>query len=555
MDQAATRSGSIGLREFIRVIRRRKWTIVAFAAVLVAGSVGYDYWKTPEYTATAQVQLTPQISSAVLEANNSSLLSSATPVDVPTDIQVIESNLVARKVQQHVKNAPGVTVTQVGITDVVDISVTSIDPHLAARAANTYASTFIQVQQSQAIASLASASQAIQQHIDSLQNQINAVQAQLPNVSSNSQQQSSLLTELTGLEQSQEALRSQISIYQTAASLATGGGQVVSQATVPNRPSAPKPIEYAFIALIVGLILGIVLASLQEYLDEKIRSVEELEEMIGTTPVIGLVPEVAKWKEGGTPYLVSNAEPTSPAAEAYRSLRTSVQFLGLDQHFRTLLLTSPRSSEGKTTTLANLAITIAESGKRVVVVDCDLRRPRLHSFFSLANSIGFTSVLVGETTVEESIFDVPGQPNLRVMPSGVIPPNPSELLSSRQAHETFATLAAKHDLVLIDSPPVLPVTDAVVLGPRMDAVIVVASAGTTTRHDMSRALETLRRVEAPVAGVVWNRAFGGDVYADYRYSYPASQDGIRSDLGDSLNGNGRRRAHARVGNPRRTVIG
>jgi capsular exopolysaccharide synthesis family protein len=221
---------------------------------------------------------------------------------------------------------------------------------------------------------------------------------------------------------------------------------------------------------------------------------------------------------------VSRSAPSSVPAEAYRSLRTSIQFLGLDRSIKTIQFTSPSAGEGKTTTLANVAVSIAQAGHRVVVVCCDLRRPRLHQYFDMSNQIGFTSVLLGEATLREALQPVPGLEGLQVLASGQIPPNPSELLSSDRTAELLASLAEYADIVLIDSPPVLPVTDAAVLAGRVDAVVVVAAAGRTTQTQVSRALEVLGRIDAPIAGLVLNRASESVSFAYYRYAYGIPAD-------------------------------
>lgn len=549
METPAVGGTTLGLRDYLRILRRRKLTVIITVLVFIAASILYDVSKTKEYTATAQLQLTPQISTALLEADNSTLLNGANPVDVPTDSQIIESQSIANRVKAKVPGAPPATVSQVNTTDVVDVSVTSISPQVAARAANAYATVYIQAQQLASMSALSSATNDVQSHINSIQDQINSLNSQLAGVSPSSTTAEAISTELASLYQSQATLRQQISTYQTAQSLTTGGGQVVSRATVPTKPSAPKPVTYGILALIVGLVIGVAIALLQERLDENLHSVEDLERIVGDLPIIGLVPPVPDWKDRTRPYLVSLLAPKSPPSEAYRSLRTSIQFLGLDRDLNKVLLTSPRSTEGKTTTVANLAVTMAQSGQRVVIVDCDLRRPRVHTFFGLSNYIGFTSVLVGEHGLEDTLFEVEQVPNLTVVPSGIIPPNPSELLSGHRAQEVISEIAARSDVVLFDSPPVLPVTDAVVLAPHMDTVVLVASAGTSKRRDVGRALTTLQRVDAPVGGIVLNRAMESDAYADYQYSYAYGGDAEVNEI-SSGNGNGRKAAHAGAGGRR-----
>jgi non-specific protein-tyrosine kinase len=233
----------------------------------------------------------------------------------------------------------------------------------------------------------------------------------------------------------------------------------------------------------------------------------------------------------GPPEVPALAEPTSPAAEAYRTLRTSVQFLSLKRPVRTLMITSPNAGDGKTTTIANLGVVFARAGVPVTVVSCDLRRPTLHEAFGLSNTVGFTSVLLGQVSAEDALQTVPNLERLTVMAAGPIPPNPSELLSLRKASDVFVSLAASGRVVLVDAPPVLPVSDALVLANRVDAVLLVCVAGMTTRKDAARAVELLSQVDAPLVGTILNGASepGGYGYS-YRY-YGAAHDTAASGTG------------------------
>ncbi len=184
-------------------------------------------------------------------------------------------------------------------------------------------------------------------------------------------------------------------------------------------------------------------------------------------------------------------------------------------------MTSPNASEGKTTTLANLAVALSQAGQTVAILSCDLRRPRIHEYFGLSNAVGFTSVLLGETPLSAALQRVPNLPRLLLLASGGLPPNPSELLSSRRTAEVFAALREKVNIVLVDSPPVLPVTDAAVLSARVDGTLMVAMAGQTNSKDVVRALETLRNVDTTVVGAVLNGAtaesgygYGAGYYAE-----------------------------------------
>jgi receptor protein-tyrosine kinase len=217
--------------------------------------------------------------------------------------------------------------------------------------------------------------------------------------------------------------------------------------------------------------------------------------------------------------LVGVESPTSAAAEAYRSLRTSVRFLGLDTPVRSVLVTSAEASEGKTVTAANLAIALAQGGENVLLVGADLRRPRVHEMFGAPQRPGLTSVLLGEATAESTVYDVKEAPGLHLMLPGPTPPNPAELLDSARARELFASLTSRYARVVIDSPPVLPVTDAQVLARLADAVLLVVAHGETSRRGLGRAIELLEQVEAPLVGTVLNLVPASEGYGGQTYRY------------------------------------
>ncbi|OWY60743.1 hypothetical protein B7486_67535, partial [cyanobacterium TDX16] len=245
----------------------------------------------------------------------------------------------------------------------------------------------------------------------------------------------------------------------------------------------------------LGALIGIGLAFVREQLDETVTTRAELEAATGGAPVLALVPRSGDGEHHGVrgrfgalgrvgrpahdhePAPLAVAQPTgTPAAEAYRSLRTSVRFLDVERPLRTLLVTSPTEGDGKTTTVANLAVAVSRSGQRCVVVCGDLRQPRVHEHLGVAPEPGLTSVLLGEVTLDEALQRVPDTGKLRVLAAGGVPPNPSELLSSDAAIQVLERVGDGADLVLIDSPPVLPVTDALVLAQQVDGVVLVADA-------------------------------------------------------------------------------
>jgi non-specific protein-tyrosine kinase len=216
-------------------------------------------------------------------------------------------------------------------------------------------------------------------------------------------------------------------------------------------------------------------------------------------------------RPGGTldAALVAHTDPRSAAAEAYRTLRTNIQFASPDKPLRTLLATSTSPEDGKSTTLANLAITLAETGARTLLIDADLRRPAQHALFGLPNEVGLTSLMLGAgeaLTPSRLPVQATVVANLGVLTSGPLPPNPAELLASRRMGELLTLLAGVADYVLFDSPPIIAVTDAAILAPRVDGVLLVVRAGKTKRDLAIKAKRLLAQVNAPLVGVVLNDA-------------------------------------------------
>jgi len=206
------------------------------------------------------------------------------------------------------------------------------------------------------------------------------------------------------------------------------------------------------------------------------------------------------------PDLITLTDPRNPAAEAYRTLRTNLTFAALDKPIETLVVTSAAPGEGKSTVLANLAVTMAQGERHTILVDADLRRPGLHEIFGVANDRGLTTMIVEEAALDDPPLMEVGIDNLWLVPSGPLPPNPADILGSRRMEETVAALKTRADVVLFDAPPVVAVTDAVVLGTKVDGVLLVVCAGRTRREHAQRAKELLERVHIRIVGAVLNNA-------------------------------------------------
>jgi non-specific protein-tyrosine kinase len=297
----------------------------------------------------------------------------------------------------------------------------------------------------------------------------------------------------------------------------------VQKASVPSAPVAPNKKVDVALGLLLGLALGIGIAVLLDVLDTSVKSAEDLE-AISESAVLGVIgfdSDAAK-----SPLIVQT-DPHSPRAEAFRQLRTNLQFVDIDHPVKSIVITSSIPQEGKSTTTANLAITLAQAGLKVVLVEADLRRPKLMQYLGVEGAVGVTSVLIGRVSLDDALQPW-GNGSLMVLPSGPTPPNPSELLGSQGMADLIAALEQRADIVLVDAPPLLPVTDAAVLAKICDGALLIVRHGVTSREQVIRAAESLRVVDAHLIGNVLNMApaKGPDAYGyGYAYRYTSTPTG------------------------------
>jgi polysaccharide biosynthesis transport protein len=489
---------------YLQILRRRKWWVGLAAALGLAASLAFSLTAHKQYSSSAQLLVQPSV-----EANGTGLLQPqpVTQTDVETELQLVTSALVQQAVRARLNSAPTVSVSEVGQTNVMAITATSEVPSQAALIANVYATAFVQYQQSVAERNLATAEAQLRSQISSLTQQLKPFRGNLTS------------PDASALFNQQAVLKEQLAQMQVSGAVDTGAVVLVTPAQTPTAPSSPSPTRDGLLGLAAGVVLGLGLAFLRDSLDDKLASTETVEQ-VGGAPVLAMTPMVRSWRR--QPLVVVVSDPTSPAAESYRSLRTSLQFARQEGHFRCIVVTSPGAAEGKTATLANLGVVFAQAGERVVLVSCDLRRPRIGAFFGLDERVGLTNVLLGQQRLEQVVLRVPDFDQLSLLPAGPVPPNPAELLNSGRMEDVFATLREHFDLVLIDSPPVLPVTDAAILSRYADATLVLVAAGQTRRGDLHRAVEKLNQVRATILGIVLNKVSkqtGRNYGSSYGYSY------------------------------------
>ena len=476
-------------RGYLLTVRRRRWWVIVFTLLVGGVSLTFSLSQPDEYSATAQILV--QSSTDATTPGSTQIPVSQT--DVQTELTLVTSAPVAAAVARQFGTAPPITTAEVGQTNVMAVTATAASPARAADIANAYARDFVSYRQQVASQTTTAAETELRGQVDRLASQIKSLGHRLRTA-----------TLASALLNQEAVLKEQLAQIEVSGASNLGGVELVTPATPPAGPSSPRPVRDTLLGLATGLCLGLGAAFARDSLDDRLSSKEATEEA-ADAPVLAMVPLVAMWRMRKQPLVVTRSDPTSLAAEAYRSLRTSLQFVRQEQRARTIVITSPAASDGKTSTLANLGVAFAQAGDRVLVVSCDLRRPRLGQFFGVDEEPGLTTVLADGTPLEDVIQPVAGQQRLWVLPAGRVPPNPAELLNSPRVRQIFKTLADGFDLVLIDSPPLLPVTDAVLLAQVADGVLLVASAGQSRRADLRRAREKLTQVNATVVGVVLNQ--------------------------------------------------
>lgn len=305
---------------------------------------------------------------------------------------------------------------------------------------------------------------------------------------------------------------------------------IVDAASEPGTPISPRSVRNLGLGLIIGLLLGVGLAVLRETLDTTVTSSEDFD-TITEAPLLGAIAfDIATRSQP----LITALDSHAPRVESFRVLRTNIQFVDVDRDDKVFVVTSALPEEGKTTTSVNLAITLAQAGHRTLLIEGDLRRPRAAEALGVDNAVGVTTVLVGKVTLDDAIQKQDAT-DLHVLGSGAIPPNPAELLQSNAMSELLTRVRERYDVVIVDAPPLLPVTDAALLATQSDGAMLVVRHGRTTKDQVAQSIERLRQVDAKLVGVVLNMVPTGRKRHGYGYAYgygygygPADSETTRS---------------------------
>jgi len=513
---------SVSLRHYAEVLWRRKWTIIATMVAVTAAVFVVSYLQPTSYTAIARILV--ERPSSTLNVATGATLDNTVPDD--REIQTLSSFVVTSEVGSRAladlgwKGTPRDYADQVRAeADIAAniISVVAQQPtaNKASDLANAYAREFVAWRRESQLATVREALSLVSTEL-----------ADAPQGSATAQ----------ALQERQRQLNA-------ISALTTGGVTVGEAAQPPQLPSSPRPKRNTAMALAASLLLGIGLAFLREALDVKLHSAEEIGERTHL-PVIAAIPEFRR-SERSADKLVVLDDPRGPTAEAYRFLRTNLDFVDFNHDLKVIMVTSPLPGQGKSTTIANLAIALLRAGKRVAVIEGDLRRPSLHRFFKIANTRGVSSVVSGATPLSEAVQEltfkdptlavttpigreavaqaaadeVPAGSDLKLtlLPSGPLPPNPGEIVTSRQLAGILDTLKQESDYVLVDAPPMFAVGDAAAMAAMVDGIIVILRLPETTADIVKRVEEFFSRVTARPIGIVVTGVPRGGRGKYYRY--------------------------------------
>lgn len=508
------------LRDYLNVIRARKWVIVQAVVIVALTALVASLLQAPVYEGQAKVLISEKGGGTELFGSIGLDFSSQPERGLQTQVQLMQ----VRPLLENTIRTLGlgitpealagrVTVSAVGQTNIVTITARDGDPARAAAIANTLAEEFVGWSRDYKRESINAAVDEVSVRLDASRTEILELGRRIQDEGKSDE----LAAELAIATGSYTTLAGKLEELRISAQLETGSGRMVSPAVEAADPVEPSPARNTALGLAVGLVFGLGMALLYEYLDNTIKSSEEIEELVGA-PVLGLIP-AEKYEKDERRRATILTHPGSSAAEAYRVLRNNLDFINFEHNITTLLVTSAAPAEGKSTVAANLAAGLAQAGKKVVLLASDFRKPTTEQFFGVRNLVGLSDVLTGAHTLKAALQRPREDMDLLVLTSGKMPPNPSELLGSEKMKELLEELKGWADWVIVDTPPLLAVADGAAVARWCDGVMIVTRGGGSTREAVKKAREMLDNVGARTLGaVVWgleSRAGGGG----YGYGY------------------------------------
>lgn len=499
------------LRSIFSILRRRLWIVVVSTILGTAIAAAITFLATPQYVASTTVRVLTvgggPITDARPDINYTERL-------VNTYSRIITGNNVRNQIKDQLglEQLPIVSVQAIPSTELIRIVAEAPDPEDARDIANAAAQLLVdQNRQFYSGGAGETLQEILGEQLATAEEELNQARTDYEAVLNASPQNDVAVTAAgQALEVRERTYASLLTQYEAARleeTIRANAISIIEEANAPNRPAKPRPVVNLALGLAVGLVTGIGLAFLLENLDTTLYTTEQIESatqmsMVGQVPASKDDLAIARLGSGHYPQL-----------ESFRRLRTNI-LASTDGSSQVVLLTSAKRGEGKSTVSGNLAVTVAQSGREVVVVDCDLRLPTVHKLFDLPNKRGLTNILAGEVSLDEAI-QYSAFPRVQVITSGPLPPNPTELLGSQRMLDLIEQLKNTYDFIVLDTPALLSVADAAVLAPAVDNVILVVAQAQTRRGDVQAVRQQLSNVRVKSMEVVVNRAEPNGSYAYY----------------------------------------
>ena len=527
MENLKSSGNSQLLLQYLMIIWRRKWLILIFSILVTAIFVGATLlFETPKYQSTTELLQRRSGLDKALLGSDLFQQSYQPDRDIQTAAELVASPAVSAAVQISLgdqlsgTNASSyITTGLVKKADILSITATADDPQLAANIANSYANEYIKWRRNV-------------DH-DLLQQARTPIEAQIASTPSEQQETSSY-----------RVLKDKLETLKLVEAMQTGDMEIVKPAVSSSTPVSPKPVQTGFIAFIASFFFAIVAALFLDQLDTKVRNTEQIIESLDK-PILAIVP---KFISNGS--LVTLSNPSSASSESYRLLKTNLGYIEPDSDIKTIMISSPEPGEGKSTTIANLAVTLARAGQRVIIIEADLRRPTLSKYFNLDNSIGLTNVISGSSSLREalqmieaddlaisvtnmdgstgrdtSIMGASGVKPIYCVTSGPLPPNPGELAASEKLGLLINEASEYADVVLIDAPPMGVVGDAASIASKVDGIVMVVRLSQTSKKSLVMINNFIETMPSNILGlVVTNSSAAGS--GSYEYGgYYVGDDG------------------------------
>ncbi len=519
------------IKQYIAILRRWAWLILLGA--VISGTVAYVVSINQDrvYRATARYLIDEAPGSGIGNEYSQILFAqrlAQTYVQVMKTTPILQETANRLGLPDNVARQLGsmVTVSAPPDTQILVVSVEDTDPQRAALIANTVGQAFIDINQERSTSRYAAPIANWENRLEEISLEITAIETELaalgtPATAEGRAEKSRLELRLNEARIRYTDTFNNLNRLQLDLVRDTSNVIPIEAAVAPGSPIRPRVVNNTLLALVVGAMAALGLVFLIEYLDDTIKSPDQVAEDTGlsTLGAIAYIDTPDSSPVGER--LITQHKPRDPISEAYRVVRTNLSFAGVDGGLQNILVTSASPSEGKSTTVANLAVTLAQTSKKVIVVDADLRRPTQHNLFDMPNNFGLTTAVLDNESPVVAHLQETKVPGLSLLSSGPLPPNPSELLNSHRMQQVMQDLANEADYVIYDSPPVLTVADAAIMAPKMSGCLLVVKAAQTRRDALIDGVERLAKADALIFGAVINQLKRGQsgYYHDYYYQH------------------------------------